>query len=242
MSDESLLADVESTPSEESTEQTAEPTWAYAEGLSGEGEPPEWFKADKYKSVAEQAKAYPELAKKLGGFTGAPEEYEVSMPDGIEGVFIEDDPLMGEFKEWAKTNQLNQGAFTDMLHMFVKSEHEKYGANRESELKSLGANAASRLKNIDDYAKANLSDDEYQGILAATTTAAGVKAVEALISKTRGFKIPTDNTETPSGITHSEIKERLNDPRQGSDPEFRAETTKLYEQLFGKEPKRNVIG
>lgn len=248
MSEESLLAGAESTPSEETTEATTEttteetPAWSYAEGINGEGETPEWFKADKFKSVAAQAEAYKGLEGKLGGFTGAPDEYEVSMPDGIEGEFIEDDPLMGEFQEWAKTNQLNQGAFTEMLHMFVKSEHEKYGSSREQGLKALGPDAQSRLQNINDYAKANLSEDEYNGILAATTTPEGVMAVEALIAKTRGLKIPTDNSEVDTGIAHSDIKERMKDPRYASDPAFRAETSKMYERLFGKEPKRNVIG
>ena len=42
-----------------------------ADGVKGTGDIPEWYKADKYKSVAEQAKAYPELLSKFGGFTGA---------------------------------------------------------------------------------------------------------------------------------------------------------------------------
>ena len=44
------------------------------EGIKGSGETPEWFKADKYKSIADQAKAYTELEKRFGGFKGAPKE------------------------------------------------------------------------------------------------------------------------------------------------------------------------
>ena len=44
---------------------------------------PEWYKADKYKSVAEQAKAYTELEKKFGGFTGAPKD-GYSVVEGVE--------------------------------------------------------------------------------------------------------------------------------------------------------------
>ena len=247
MSEESLLAGNEPTPSEESTETTTEtpteaPTWAYAEGITGEGDKPEWFKDSKYKSISAQAEAYAGLESKFGGFTGAPEEYEATMPDGIEGEFMTDDPLYQEFNSWAKENQLNQEAFTNILHMFVKNEHSNMGQNRESELSALGDNAQSRLQNINDFAKANLSEDEYDGILEATTTAAGVKAVEALIAKTRGFKIPNDNDVVDAGMSHSDIKARMADPRYASDPAFRKETSAMYEKLFGKEPNRTTVG
>ena len=239
--EESLLADAESTPSEEST--TEATPWAYAEGITGEGDKPDWFKDSKYKSVADQAKAYTDLESKLGGFTGSPEgDYELSMPDGIEGDWIDGDPLMEGFQTWAKDNNLSQDKFTDLLHLYVNNEASMMGTDRESELSAFGENAESRLKNISDYAKANLSEDDYQGILSATTTAAGAKAVEALIAKTRGLKVPTDMGESASGITHSEIRARIADPKYSTDKAFRDETTKMYEQLLGKGPKQTVIG
>jgi len=242
--EESLLAGVEaSTPGNESTptEATDVLQWAYAEGINGEGEKPEWFKDSKYKSIADQAKAYTGLEAKLGGFTGAPDEYESSMPEGIEGELNTDDPMLETFTQWAKDNQLNQEAFTSLQHMFIQNQYDNQGSNVESELAALGDNAKSRLQNISDFAKANLSEDEYEGILDATTTAKGVKAVEALIAKSR-LNIPTNPAETDTGLSHSDIKARMSDPRYASDPAFRAETSKMYERKFGKEPQRTTIG
>ena len=244
MSEDSLLAEAEaSTPSEETTETTTEtPTWAYAEGITGEGDKPEWFKDSKYKSISAQAEAYAGLESKFGGFTGAPDEYEATMPDGIEGEFMTDDPLYQEFNSWAKENQLNQEAFTNILHMFVKNEHSNIGQNRESELSALGENAQSRLQNINDYSKANLSEEGYQGILDATVTASGVKGVEELIAKTRGLGIPNGAENVDVGMSHSDIRARMSDPRQQSDPAFQKETSKMYENMFGKEPNRTTVG
>ena len=45
-----------------------------SEGIKGAGDMPEWYNPSKYKSVSEQAKAYTELEKKFGGFTGAPKD------------------------------------------------------------------------------------------------------------------------------------------------------------------------
>tara|TARA_R110002096_G_scaffold187462_1_gene366846 strand:+ start:4345 stop:4605 length:261 start_codon:yes stop_codon:yes gene_type:complete len=55
-----------------------------SDGIKGSGETPDWYKADRYASVAEQAKAYTELEKKFGGFKGAPKD-GYSGPEGIEG-------------------------------------------------------------------------------------------------------------------------------------------------------------
>ncbi|MCK5236092.1 MAG: hypothetical protein KAR06_03820 [Deltaproteobacteria bacterium] len=243
MSEESLLADAESTPNEESTETTAEEAtpWYSSEGIAGEGDKPDWFNNDKYKSVADQAAAYPELASKFGGFTGAPEDYEMSMPDGIDGEVLADDPLMGEFQTWAKENNLNQDGFTNILHMFIKNEHDTMGQNRESELAAIGDNAQQRLQNINDFARANLSEDDYAGISELAVTAAGVKGLEAMIALTRAPKLP-DNSETVIGMTHSEIKERMNDPRYQSDPAFRKETSEMYVKLLGSGPQSTTIG
>lgn len=249
MSDESSLlaeADETSTPSsEESTTETEDPSWAYAEGINGEGEAPEWFKSSKYKSVADQAKAYADLEGKFGAFTGSPEEYEVSMPEGIEGEFVEGDPLMAEFQEWAKDNQVNQKAFTDLVHMFVRNEQGAYQKEQqdiEAELSALGDNAKQRIQNMNDFAKANLSEEHYQGLLQATTSASAVEAVEALIEMTRGYKIPANDDEVDTGVSHSDLKARMADPRYQTDPEFRKETSKLYERKFGGSPNNTIVG
>ena len=244
-----LLAAAEATPSEEATEEATEvsteesgPSWVYAEGLAGEGEKPEWFKDSKYKSISDQAKAYASLESKLGGFTGAPEEYELSMPDGVEGEWIEGDPMMDHFKQWAKDSGLNQDKFTELLHLYVKNDFDSVASSQESELAALGDNAQPRLRHINDFAKANLSEDDYAGLNQMATTAASVKAIESLIALSRTPKIPTDNADTASGLSHSDIKERMNDPRYKSDPEFRKETSKLYERKFGTGPTNTTIG
>jgi len=250
MSEESLLADAEvSTPSTESTETMIEttdaPAWYVSEGIAGEGDKPDYFLNDKYKSVADQAAAYPELAKKIGAFTGSPDEYEVSMPEGVEGEFIADDPLMGEFQQWAKDKNVSQDAFTDLVHMFVRNEqgaYQKEEQDIQGELSALGDNAQNRINNMNDFAKANLSEENYDGLLAATTSASAVKAVEAFVGMTRGYKVPTNDAEVDSGISHSDLRVRMDDPRYQSDPDFRKETSKMYDRKFGGAPKSTVVG
>ena len=67
MSEETILSEQEVAPEAEATTETTETTestevvsegWMMAEDIKGEGDAPEWFKSNKYKTVADQAKAY----------------------------------------------------------------------------------------------------------------------------------------------------------------------------------------
>ena len=82
---------VEST--ETQTETASE--WSYADGVPGNGDAPEYFKSDKYKTLADQAKAYTDLEKKFGSFTGAPEEYALN--EDLQAN--KDNPLFTKFAE-----------------------------------------------------------------------------------------------------------------------------------------------
>ena len=86
--------------------QLSEGEYFLTEGIKGTGDTPEWFKADKYKSIADQAKAYTELEKRFGGFKGAPKDgYQA--PEGIEA----DDALFAELKTFAEETNMSQDAF-----------------------------------------------------------------------------------------------------------------------------------
>ena len=71
MSEESMLppADTDTGGSEgesATTNNEPESSWLWGENVPGTGDAPEWFNSAKYKSIADQAKAYPELEKKFG--------------------------------------------------------------------------------------------------------------------------------------------------------------------------------
>jgi hypothetical protein len=92
-----------------STPELNEGEYFLSDGIKGTGDTPEWYKGDKYKSVAEQAKAYTELEKKFGGFTGAPKD-GYSGPEGIES----DDALLQELTEFAEKTGMSQVPLTTM--------------------------------------------------------------------------------------------------------------------------------
>lgn len=210
-------------------------------------ERPEWLK-EKYRSVEDQAKAYSELEGKFGGFTGAPDgEYELTLPEGVEGEFDLEDPRLSWFQETAKQAGMNQDTFTSMLHGFVQSEVEAR-PNPEVELKALGDNAQARLKAVGDWGRANLSEEVFEKFRGVATTAEGVEALEAIISHTREAKIPREGTAQPGGHTPEALRQmRYAKDENGkllinSDPAYRKRVDRAYKELYGEAPLNQIAG
>lgn len=214
-----------------------------------------WFKSDKYKTVEDQAKAYNELEKKLGEkneMIGAPEEaYELSFPEGVEGEFIDGDPLMEAFQAKAKELNLSQKAFDEILHTYLTQEAATLQRNRETEIKALGDNADQRLDALGKWGSANLDKDTFEVFRGVASTAAGVQLLEALMAKSRDHRISDTSGDhvAPAGLTAEKVREMANkvDEKTGQklmsiDPAYRKKVNKAYEDLYGTEPKTTVIG
>ncbi len=178
--------------------------WLLTDGVMGQGAKPDWFKADKYKSVAEQAKAYTELEKRFGSFTGAPKNekgepnYTFTAPEGIEVDM--NHPLLGDFNKWAAEHQLNQQGYNDLLGMLV--QYEAAQSPNMAEVKArLGENADTRIQNVSSWVKANLGPDGLATFRAATTGAnadAVFKVVEQIVGKSGQVRLPAPGSDVPA--------------------------------------------
>jgi len=197
-----------------------------------EGERPEWLK-DKYSSVDDQAKAYAELEKKFGGFTGAPEEYELSLPEGIEGEFDMEDARMQWFQKTAKESNMSQDTFTQMLHGWVEQEAEATSFDREGEMKALGNNAQGRLRDLADWGNANLDPEQYEGFKILASSAMGVEVLEALVGKTREGAIPRSTDTVQSGETPETLQRLIASPEYQTSPEFRKDVERKFKEYYG---------
>ena len=233
MSEEETLieeAPVEEVAAEETTVETTE-----VEATAVDGERPEWLK-DKYKTVEDQAKAYNDAEKKLGGFSGSPEgEYDLNVPEGIPGELDMEDPRIAWFQGVAKETNMNQETFDQMLGGFIKMEQEANDpeAAKGIELQALGKNASARLTDLGDWGKGNLTPDEYEGFKGLATTAQNVSVLEALIAKTSEGKMPTSNTVRAPAITQEALDDMIKDPRYNESKAFRAEVKQKFQDLYG---------
>jgi hypothetical protein len=169
--------------------------WVLAEGVMGNGPKPEWFKADKYANVVEQAKAYGELEKRFGSFKGAPKEgkYEApKMPEGVEGEFLVDHPVFLKFNEWAAKSQLSQEGYNEVMGLLAQYEAAQV-PDIAAIKQTLGADADKRIGAVTGWAKANLSAEQFALYREVGSTAAAgqvLQLMEAVIAKARSTTTP----------------------------------------------------
>jgi hypothetical protein len=229
------------------------PAWQWSENVAGEGETPEWLKADKYKTVEAQAKAYGELEGRFGAFTGAPEEYELHISDELKeaGFNVDpEDPVVQEFSKWAKESNLSQDGYNGLIEMkgmLDAAEAKAHEDKMAEEIKSLGAQGQERIGNINAWANANLPADMIDGFNSMVTNAASVAAIETLISKTRNAPISPEGLAPQPSVSTEQLKEMQfakdeRGNRKMADPEYRANFNKLAAEVWGAEPARHTIG
>ena len=200
---------VESNDTLQSLVDAAEPTlgegeYFLSDGIKGVGDQPEWYKADKYKSVAEQAKAYTELEKKFGGFTGAPKD-GYALAEGVES----DDALWAELVEFGTSTNMSQSALNQAWELLTAQEQAIEEVSVEAEMAKLGDNAVERIKVVEQYMKNNLDADTYEELRYAVNSAESVQLIEALIKSTAPAKLPIDGHIEPGGLEWADIEAEM---------------------------------
>jgi len=181
--------------------------WFFAEGVKGEGDKPEWMK-DKYKTMAEQAKAYGELEKKFGEMRGAPKDgYNL---DGIEG-FDKDDPILSQFSETFKELNLSQEGFERVFQEFNSVQSNMIQADVEAEMKKLGPNAKSEVTQINSWIDNTFDEQTAATVRAWVATADDMRALQALRSFQPRSAIPSqsDALRVGSFETSKELKAEM---------------------------------
>lgn len=199
--------------------------WFLSEGVKGTGARPDWYKADKYKSVGEQAKAYVEAEKRIGELTAkvpkAPEKYEVTVPDDLKEAvtFNAEDPLLVEFQGFAKEAGMSQEQFSKALHMLARYEYSAEAIDLAAEKKALGDRADERLTGFTTWARAHLSEEQFQGVFAALGQRSRPSAVfAALETILQATKQPATDLKGDDVITGAKTVEDIDRKYRTPDP------------------------
>lgn len=220
------------------TEKQQEALWYFADGLPGTGEKPEYL-LPKFKTVADQAKSYIEAEKRLGGFKGAPEAYELALPEEIsEKVSINaEDPLFQSFAATAKELNMSQDGFNKIVGVYAEKMAEQQKVNLEKELSELGEDAPQRIKTLTQWAMNNFDKSEFQTIAQIATSASAIKLLEKMRSKMTSTRIPEnvdkENIAVPYEVRKSQLQQMVSDPRYKNDPGYRQQVDAEYERFYG---------
>lgn len=239
---------VESNDTLTSLVDAAEPTlsegeYFLSEGIKGVGDQPDWYKADKYKSISEQAKAYTELEKKFGGFTGAPKDGYAP----VEGIEAED-ALWQELVSFGERTNMSQSALNDAWDILSAQEQAVEEVSVEMEMQKLGDNAVERIKVVEQFMKNSLDGDTYERLRYAVNSAETVELVEALVKSTAPAKLPIDGYVEPGGITWQDIEAEMFKKHESGqmlrsvDPNHERKIQKMMRDFGGDKPYERIIG
>ena len=222
------------------------PTWFYDENVPGKGTKPDYLIDSKYKSLAEQAKGYNELRKKLGGFTGAPEKYDLDISklgDAYKEVkFNEKDQVLNEFVTLAKTANMSQEQFTQMLKYKTdldisrkQSEDKLLSDYTQEQIKRLGDNIGERAKSLQTWWQQNFPEYPLEKMQEQAVNADFIELLETIKGKFKYNPVPVGVASTPTRVvTKSEAAAMINDKKYYSDPHYKKEVDDIYTNLYGK--------
>lgn len=206
------------------------PEWFYDEDQPGEGEKPEWL-SDKYKSVAEQAKAYKGLEKKIGNFQGAPEEYNLDFKEELGVEINPDDPLMDKFIQFSKENNVSQDFFGKMMGMYVEAI-ESATPDPKKEMEKLGVHAEEEIKVLAQWASNNLSREDYEQFKGMMNTAENVKLFNKIRTLSTSSPVAKEKASTNTE-NEAQIRKMVHDPRFETDEMYRKMVEQKLRRLKG---------
>lgn len=227
-----------------------EASYYFSEGVAGQGDAPEWFKSDKYKTVADQAKAYVDLESMHGkkmeqykNFSGAPDAYEVTLPEGLQ--INAEDPMFSTAQEWAKGLNLNQEGFNSLVNMYAEIETAKEAALDQQYQETIAQidNFEARAKSINDFLGAN-GMESLSGLI---TSKDQLEQFEALLNKAGNPSLDPDSDA--SGMPTDEEIDKLmfekdDNGRQiySYDKDRQERVRKMLERKVGKGTFTQVVG
>lgn len=201
-----------------------QPSWFIDEGIPGQGERPSWL-PDKFKSVADMAKSNAELEKRLGT---VPENYDFNKSRFLDPDYV---PFQ-ELQSIAKEKRVPQ-EFIDKMIESVDKYVDEFRTDTAEELKKLGDNAKERVITLDNWAKANLSKEAYEGLTNSLNNAEAIKALEELRGKMMSTtpQVPNNQGNVSAGQSLDDVKMELQNNLQKykDDPKYRADIQKRLE-------------
>jgi hypothetical protein len=182
----------ESTPTEstvtESTPQSNEPSWWIDDNTPGQGERPAWL-PPKYKKVSDLGNGYMEAEKRLGAFTGAPEEYNLGDLEIDESQLI-----VQEIKAVGKELNMSEEGLKKFLGRLSTAVETETEAHLEDQIKQLGKDGERLLTQYKNLTQDYFAPEEAEIIKGWVRTADDLKMITKLMATTNRSAVPTSQS------------------------------------------------
>lgn len=201
------------------------PAWFIDGEIAIPADRPDWM-PQKFRSVAELAKSYSELEKRVGS---APDKYDFSKSRYLDADY---EPFI-ELQDLAREKRVPQEVMDKMMESVDKYFDEFASPPIEDEIKKLGDNADERVKRLDNWAQANLSRDAYESLKTSVKSADAFIALEELRGRMMSEtpQVPGPNGQVSDHATVDQLKAELaqNLQKYSTDEAYRKDYSKRLE-------------
>lgn len=162
--------------------------WFIDDNTPGQGARPDWLPT-RYKKVSDVGRAYTELEKKFGAFTGAPENYDIA------SLEIDENQLtVKELAAVAKEMNMNQEGFQKILGRLTSAQETEAQMHLDEQVKSLGKDGERMLTEFKNWNKDYLPPEEQEVVKEWVKTADDLKTFNRIMAHTHMSAVPTTQT------------------------------------------------
>lgn len=226
MTEETTIAPVEQAV--QATPESAMPEWYVTEQLPGSGNKPEYL-LDKFTNLGEQAKAFVELEKRMGGFKGAPKDgYNLEViSDRLQAELPPDAPLVKSLMDTAKSLNMSQEGFEKFMESIVTVQ-KSFQVDPQEELRKLGPDAEQQIGVLKQWAENNFAPEDVAVIQDMLNgPAEQIRVLQKMRTLSPKSSVPTASEAATyvRPTTQKELQAELamNLSKYESDPRYRAE-------------------
>lgn len=164
----------------------------------------DWFMRDKFATEVDQAKAYPELLKKMGENWGVPKDNYTL--DGIEGI-IKDDPLLTHLTPALKEIGLSQKGFANLIKSYQEANIKLGEAIAEKVQTELIAKDAQTVTAVDKWITDTFDEKQQSTIRSWIVSVEDFQLLNQLrVSMPKSTNVPSSNTNVGRSETLQEVE------------------------------------
>lgn len=192
---QSVTAIQHENPAVESPRPTpAEPDWYLDENTPGEGARPDWL-PPKFKRASDLGKSYSEAEKRLGAFTGAPDEYD------IEGLGLDGDGLLvKELTTVAREMNMSQEGLGKFLGRIQSASETENSMHLDEQVKRMGKDGERMLVEFKNWTTSYLKPEETEVVKEWVRSADDLKVFNRMMAHTHMGTVPTSQS---TGLANS---------------------------------------
>lgn len=189
------------------------------------------------------AKSYQEMRSKMSaGKHKAPKDGKYDIASLQDHGVAEDDPLLNEFKGFAKENGLSQDQFDQITQMYMQHMGEMMNdadTDREAEMAKLGPKGEKIIGSLNQWltklgTSGALSYEEVDAIASKADSAQFIMALNKIRASYGEQPIPDVAVQEGAGTTKADLDAMVADPRYGKDMSYTNSVERKFMEFFGE--------